>query len=165
MAYWRRVLQAQAILDVRYKEVVADLEGQALWIVAYCGLSWDDHKTDRPVRTVSATQVRQPIYKIAVSRWRVYEERLGPLLHALEIAEPAAGSRVTACSGRVRRINNNVKAHFIVQCIIALRKNAQGSGSKLALPKLQATRVFCFSLSSNSARYPQCRDQHESIAS
>jgi hypothetical protein len=42
------------------------------------------HKTDRPVRTASATQVRHPIYKTAVGRWRVYEQYLGPLFSALE---------------------------------------------------------------------------------
>jgi hypothetical protein len=68
--------------------VVADLETQARRIIAYCGLSWHPnclafHKTDRPVRTASATQVRQPIYNNAVGRWRVYEQHLGPLLDAL----------------------------------------------------------------------------------
>jgi hypothetical protein len=35
------------------------------------------------VRTASATQVRQPIFKTAVGRWRVFEQHLGPLLDAL----------------------------------------------------------------------------------
>jgi tetratricopeptide (TPR) repeat protein len=88
MAHWRNVLPASRVLDVRYEEVVADLEGQARRIIGYCGLSWDDrclsfHETDRPVRTASATQVRQPIYKSAIGRWRVYEEHLGPLLGPL----------------------------------------------------------------------------------
>ena len=88
MEHWRRVLPSGRILDVRYEEVVADLEGQARRIIAHCGLPWDDrclsfHRTDRPVRTASATQVRQPIYKSAIGRWRVYEEHLGPLLSAL----------------------------------------------------------------------------------
>jgi len=91
MAHWRRVLPAQAILDVRYEDVVDDLEAQARRIIAYCGLPWDDrclsfHETERPVRTASATQVRQPIYKSAVGRWRVYEEQLEPLLTALGLA-------------------------------------------------------------------------------
>jgi hypothetical protein len=34
--------------------------------------------------------VRQPIYKSAVGRWRVYESQLAPLLRALGIAESAA---------------------------------------------------------------------------
>jgi tetratricopeptide (TPR) repeat protein len=90
MAHWHRVLPAGRILDVRYENVVADLEGQARQIIAHCGLEWDPrclafHTTKRPVRTASATQVRQPIYRSAIGRWRVYEEFLGPLL--TELAE------------------------------------------------------------------------------
>jgi tetratricopeptide (TPR) repeat protein len=92
MSHWRRVLPAKTILDIRYEDVVADLEKQARRIIDYCGLPWDDrclsfHETDRPVRTASATQVRQPIYKSAVGRWRVYEGQLEPLLRGLGIAE------------------------------------------------------------------------------
>ncbi|MGB7034966.1 MAG: sulfotransferase, partial [Xanthobacteraceae bacterium] len=91
MAHWHRVLPARRILDVRYENVVADLEGQARRIIAYCGLPWDErclsfHQTERPVRTASATQVRQPIYSSAVGRWRVYEAQLEPLLGALGIS-------------------------------------------------------------------------------
>ena len=90
MGHWHRVLPTNRILDVCYEDVVADLEAQARRVIAYCGLPWHDgclsfHKTDRPIRTASATQVRQPIYKNAVGRWRVYEEHLGPLLTALGI--------------------------------------------------------------------------------
>ena len=53
-------------------------------ILDYCGLEWDDaclafHSTNRPVRTASFTQVRRPIYRSAVARWRHYESFLGPL--------------------------------------------------------------------------------------
>jgi hypothetical protein len=90
MAHWRRVLPEGRMLDVRYEDVVADLEGQARRIIAYCGLPWDDrclsfHATDRPVRTASATQVRQPIYTSAVGRWKAYEQFLGPLLKELQV--------------------------------------------------------------------------------
>jgi tetratricopeptide (TPR) repeat protein len=88
MAHWRRVLPPGRMLEVRYEDVVADLEAQARRIIDYCGLPWDDrclsfHATDRPVRTASATQVRQPIYASAVGRWKVYEEFLRPLLNEL----------------------------------------------------------------------------------
>ena len=43
----------------------------------------NSHKTERNVRTASITQVRQPIYKSSVDRWRKYEAHLGPLLSAL----------------------------------------------------------------------------------
>ena len=78
------------ILDVRYEDVVADLEGEARRILEHCGLPWNErclafHKTERPVRTASATQVRKPIYKNSVGRWRVYEEFLTPLVAELGI--------------------------------------------------------------------------------
>jgi hypothetical protein len=42
------------------------------------------HQSKRLVRTPSASQVRQPIYKSAVQAWKKYEDHLGPLLEALE---------------------------------------------------------------------------------
>jgi tetratricopeptide (TPR) repeat protein len=88
MAHWRAVLPAEAMLEVRYEDVIADLEGQARRIVAYCGLEWDArclefHNADRPVRTASVAEVRQPIYASAIGRWRAYESFLGPLRDAL----------------------------------------------------------------------------------
>lgn len=88
MAHWQRVLPAGRMLEVRYEDVIADLDTQARRIVAHCGLDWDDrclafHRTERPVHTASAIQVRQPIYPGAVGRWHAYEEFLGPLLAAL----------------------------------------------------------------------------------
>jgi Flp pilus assembly protein TadD len=88
MQHWHAILPPGRILDVCYEDVVADLEGQARRIIAHCALSWDDsclsfHKTDRPVRTASATQVRQPIYRNAIGRWRAHEQLLAPLLAAL----------------------------------------------------------------------------------
>jgi hypothetical protein len=73
------------MLTVRYEDVVADLETQARRIIAHCGLEWDPrclafHKTERPIRTASALQVRQPIYDSAVGRARAYERFLQPLL-------------------------------------------------------------------------------------
>jgi hypothetical protein len=73
---------------VQYEEVVGDIEGQARRILDYCGLEWDPrvlefHRTERPVKTASSSQVRQPIYSSSVARWRNYERFLGPLLDEL----------------------------------------------------------------------------------
>jgi tetratricopeptide (TPR) repeat protein len=94
MAHWRCVLPRGRILDVRYEDVVTDLEGQARHIIAHCGLEWDArclsfHQTERPVRTSSAAQVRQPIYRRSVGRWRPYEPFLRPLLAELVHADGA----------------------------------------------------------------------------
>jgi tetratricopeptide (TPR) repeat protein len=90
MRHWQRVLPEGVMLDVRYEDVVADLEGQARRLIAHCGLEWEDrcmefHQTQRPVQTASVTQVRQPIYKNSVGRWRPYRHQLRPLLDALGI--------------------------------------------------------------------------------
>jgi tetratricopeptide (TPR) repeat protein len=91
MAHWHQVLPPGRILDVRYEEVVADLEGVARRIVAHCGLEWNArclafHQTERPIRTASVTQVRQPIYQSSVGRRFDYEAFLAPLLAELGIA-------------------------------------------------------------------------------
>jgi Flp pilus assembly protein TadD len=101
MAHWRQVLPPGSILDVRYEDVVADLEGQARRMFDHCELSWDDrclafHTTKRPVRTASAVQVRQPIYDSSVGRWRVYEEFLGPLIAELNSANDDVGGNTLA---------------------------------------------------------------------
>ena len=88
MAHWRSVLPGATLLEVDYEAVVDDLEGQARRIVAHCGLDWADsclefYRTKRLVRTSSATQVRQPIYKTSVGRWRQYGALLRPLFEAL----------------------------------------------------------------------------------
>lgn len=88
MAHWREVLPEGWVLDVPYEEVVEDLETWARRIVAHCGLDWrpeclDFHKAEREVRTSSYLQVRSPIYKTSVGRWKRYEAHLGPLLEAL----------------------------------------------------------------------------------
>jgi tetratricopeptide (TPR) repeat protein len=88
MAHWRRLLPPGAMLEVRYEEVVGDLEGQARRLLDYCGLAWDArclsfHETPRAVRTASVNQVRQPLYRSSLARWRRYEKHLGPLIEAL----------------------------------------------------------------------------------
>jgi tetratricopeptide (TPR) repeat protein len=88
MAHWRRVLPPGVMLEVRYEDVVDNVESQARRIVAHCGLEWDDaclrfHQTERPVRTISHAQVRQPIYHSSVGRPRPPRELLLPLLEAL----------------------------------------------------------------------------------
>ena len=89
------------MLDVVYEEVVDDLEGQARRMIEYLGLPWDDrcldfHQTRRLVGTASNVQVRRPVYRSAVARWRRYAAHLGPLLAELgDELRPSEG-----CSGR-----------------------------------------------------------------
>jgi len=87
MAHWQRVLPVP-VLTVDYEETVADLEGVARRLVAWCGLDWEPaclafHETVRPVRTASVAQVRQPLYARSVGRWQHYAGPLGPLFAQL----------------------------------------------------------------------------------
>ncbi len=91
MAHWQHVLPVP-VLEVDYEETVADLESVARRLLDFCGLEWDTaclafHKTSRPVRTASVNQVRQPLYRRSVARWKSYTEALAPLLGRLP-AEP-----------------------------------------------------------------------------
>ena len=93
MAYWKRTLPA-ALPEVDYEETVADPEGVARRLVSWCGLEWEPgclrfHEGKRPVRTASVSQVRQPIYKRSVARWRHYEKALGTLFERLGHASTA----------------------------------------------------------------------------
>ncbi|MFA6156092.1 tetratricopeptide repeat protein [Mesorhizobium sp.] len=87
MAHWHKVLPG-VVHDVRYEDFVADQDGQSRALIDYLGLPWDDavlsfHETDRPVRTASAAQVRQPMYQGSVDLWKRYGDRLKPLLDKL----------------------------------------------------------------------------------
>jgi len=85
MQHWHRVLPPGTVLDVRYEDMVADTEGQARRLLAHLGLPWDErclafHRNKRVVKTASVAQVRKPIYRSSVARWRHFEAQLNPLL-------------------------------------------------------------------------------------
>jgi tetratricopeptide (TPR) repeat protein len=85
--HWKQALPMQ-ILDVRYETLVDDLDGQTRRIIDFCGLPWDDrclqfHASGRTVRTASYEQVRQPIYRSSIGRYKGFESHIGPLLASL----------------------------------------------------------------------------------
>lgn len=87
MRHWAQVLP-NAILDMRYEELVGDFETQAKRLVGFTGLDWDEgclafHTTRRAVSTPSKWQVRQPIYATSVARWHRYARHLEPLRQSL----------------------------------------------------------------------------------
>jgi hypothetical protein len=89
MAHWRGVLPLGMMLEVQYEEVLERPEEMSRRLIDFCGLEWDDrclrfYENDRKVRTSSAWQVRQPLYKTSKERWRNYENHLAPLKLALD---------------------------------------------------------------------------------
>jgi tetratricopeptide (TPR) repeat protein len=92
MAHWRSVLPEGAMLEVEYESLIGNFEEEVRRIVEYCGLEWDKrclkfYETERSVHTVSAVQVRQPVFRSSVGRWRHYKDYLGPLLEVLDAAQ------------------------------------------------------------------------------
>ena len=89
MQHWRTVLGDGAFLEVRYEDLVDDLATHARRMVDWIGLPWDPaclsfHTSPRAVRSASLQQVRKPIYRSSVERWKQYQDRLGPLLDELD---------------------------------------------------------------------------------
>ncbi|NCF73014.1 MAG: tetratricopeptide repeat protein [Gammaproteobacteria bacterium] len=87
MDHWHEVLPGK-VLDVHYEETVTDLEGQVARILEHCGLPFEEacvrfHETERAVKTASSEQVRQPIYKGGMGKWRKYESHLGEWMEEL----------------------------------------------------------------------------------
>jgi tetratricopeptide (TPR) repeat protein len=88
MAHWRVALPQGTMLEVQYEELVSDLEPNVRRILAHCGLEWDErclafHQTKRQVVTASASQVRRPLFRTSLERWRPPPAMLQPLLDGL----------------------------------------------------------------------------------
>jgi len=78
MAHWRTVLPEDSMIEVDYENLVADREAVVRRVIDFCGLEWNNaclnHETNRrSVKTPSLWQVRQPIYKTSVERWKRFE--------------------------------------------------------------------------------------------
>lgn len=89
MEHWHKVLPKGTILDVRYEDMVDDIEAQARRLLDYIGLPWDAnclkfYDNKRRVQTASVAQVRKPIYKTSVARWKNFEKQLAPLLEIVK---------------------------------------------------------------------------------
>ncbi|MET0582397.1 MAG: sulfotransferase [Pseudoxanthomonas sp.] len=91
MQHWQRVLPGR-ILDIHYEDIVDSQEEASRRLIEFCGLPWEDQclqfeNNQAPVATASAVQVREPIYRTSMERWRRYEEHLGELIELLGDAE------------------------------------------------------------------------------
>jgi Flp pilus assembly protein TadD len=111
MEHWERVLPEGFMTTVDYEHVVADTEKEAKRLIAFLGLPWDDkcvdfHKSDRPVKTASVAQVRKPIYKTSVERWKKYGPGLQPLVDAIGGTKPDKAPAKAAPKGKSKAKEN-----------------------------------------------------------
>ena len=87
MDHWDAVLPNK-ILRVNNEDIIDDLEGQVSRMLDFLGLPFEEscitfYETDRSVRTASSEQVRKPINKSGMHRWKPYAQHLGPLIDGL----------------------------------------------------------------------------------
>ena len=107
MEHWETVLPEGFMTTVVYEDVVADTEKEARRLIKFLGLPWNDkcvdfHKSNRPVKTASVAQVRKPIYKTSVKRWKKYGDGLQPLVDAIEGTSPSAKPAKTAGKSKAK---------------------------------------------------------------
>jgi tetratricopeptide (TPR) repeat protein len=83
MSHWQATLPG-AICEVSYENVVKDQMGQTRRLLEFCGLDWEEacgnfHENPAASTTLSAAQVRRPIYESSLSQWQQYEQQLAGL--------------------------------------------------------------------------------------
>jgi tetratricopeptide (TPR) repeat protein len=88
--HWRQAIPTQ-LLVMPYESLVADPEAQIRHLLEHCGLDWDPrclnfHLNESAVTTLSASQVRQPLYASSVGRWKKHARDLEPLVRILRDA-------------------------------------------------------------------------------
>ena len=91
--YYRDYVELMAHVDavlpgrvhrVFYESMIEDTEAEVRRLLDYCGLPFEEqclrfYENERPVRTASSEQVRQPIFRDGMEQWRHFEPWLGPL--------------------------------------------------------------------------------------
>ena len=93
MGGWRTVKPKlpQPVLEVRYEDMVADLEPVARQTLDFLGVPWDpkvlgfdEHARQKAVRSPTFSDVTKKVFKTAVGRWRNYQKYFEPHLAKLE---------------------------------------------------------------------------------
>ena len=90
MSHWQNLFPGE-IFTVQYEELVVDQERVSKQLIDYLGLDWDEkcidfHNNERNVMSPSNMQVRQPMYKSSMNRWKLYEKHIQPLIDVLQQA-------------------------------------------------------------------------------
>lgn len=93
LAFWRTHCPDD-FYEIRYEDLIANRETQIPALVEAVGLDWNDaflesHRNKRKVATLSAAQVRQPIYSSSIGAWKQYAVELAPFLNEYAKLDPA----------------------------------------------------------------------------
>jgi tetratricopeptide (TPR) repeat protein len=91
MAHWQRVLPGR-VLEMHYEALVDSQEASTRQLLAFCNLPWHDdclhfEHNEAPVNTASVVQVRKPVYRTSLQRWKKYGAQLTGLQDLLSAAD------------------------------------------------------------------------------
>jgi len=83
MNFWKELFP-QGFLDVQYESLIKDENSQIKRIINYCNLDWEDQcltfeKNKNPIKTVSLSQARKPIYNSSIKSYQKFEPYLKDL--------------------------------------------------------------------------------------
>jgi hypothetical protein len=112
MDYWHSTLPSGRVLDVSYEDLIEDTEKVVKAVCRFCDLEWDPamlhpEENARPVITPSLGQVRRPIYKSSVARWRKFEPWLGEILSLVPETERSS-AQLRDSGGLAHRGDNDL---------------------------------------------------------
>ena len=88
MDHWDKVLPNK-ILRVNNEDIIEDLENQVIRILKFLEIPFEEscvkfYETDRSIRTPSSEQVRKPVNKSGMGRWKPYAKNLKTLVDNLD---------------------------------------------------------------------------------
>ena len=88
MDHWDKVMPGR-IIHVAYEELISESERVTRDLIKRMELPWEDACLDNSSgvhvsKTASASQVRQPLYKSSIGKWRAVADQLTPLMDTLE---------------------------------------------------------------------------------
>lgn len=87
MQHWDELFPNR-FYTVRYEDIVENQQATTRMLLNYCELPWNDaclnfEANAAPVATASSAQVREPVYRSALARWKNYRRELEPLAELL----------------------------------------------------------------------------------
>ncbi len=82
LEHWETVIPKSRFTVVRYEDLIEQRETETRRLIEFCGLEWNEaclypERNERVVLTASQWQVRQPVYRTSMERWKRYEKGLG----------------------------------------------------------------------------------------
>ena len=87
MNFWNDMLP-NFIYSIKYEDLINSPKDNIIKALKFCELDFEEeclkfYENKSPIKTMSATQARQKIYKTSIKSYKKYEEKLTDLLNNL----------------------------------------------------------------------------------